>query len=279
MIHAGRFRLDRMDIEEAGPDPRRLAAAIHARLPPLSGRVPIREIARQLDIVEIREAPTSGMEAALVTTEERGEGAILVNASSSPRRQAFSVAHELGHFLNPVHRPTLPAMGFACTMQDLQSSSEASRHNKQEAEANRFAIELLAPERLVRPFLLTSPDLGAVVSLGDALWLSREASARRYVEHHPVPIVVVFSRNGIVRYSQAGQGFRHRLPASGRHVPLKREPRQIGLSDPACADARLWLSPAATPTTQLIAQTLGQQDGYAITLLTLGAPQASRKAS
>ena len=48
--------LDRMEIEEAGPNPERLAAAIHAQLQLKAGPVPVYEIAEALDIVEIREA-------------------------------------------------------------------------------------------------------------------------------------------------------------------------------------------------------------------------------
>jgi Zn-dependent peptidase ImmA (M78 family) len=68
-----------------------------------------------------------------------------------------------------------------------KASVSASRHYTQEAEANRFAIEVLAAPRLVRPYLRGVPDLAKVLMLSDALGLSREAAARRYVELHAQP--------------------------------------------------------------------------------------------
>jgi Zn-dependent peptidase ImmA (M78 family) len=44
-------------------------------------------------------------EGALLTTAERDTGAIVVNKNASPQRQRFTLAHELGHLLNPWHVP------------------------------------------------------------------------------------------------------------------------------------------------------------------------------
>jgi Zn-dependent peptidase ImmA (M78 family) len=189
--------LDRMAVEEAGPNPERIAAAIHAQLALLSGPVPIHQVAAALDIVEIRQVPLKGLEGALVSAPERDIGSIVVNSASSAQRQRFSVAHELGHFLNPWHKPIEPSGHFACRPEDLRKSwekppPEASRHLIQEAEANRFAIELLAPKKFVRPFLRGIPDLTSVWRLAKTLDLSREASARRYVELHDQPTALVF---------------------------------------------------------------------------------------
>jgi hypothetical protein len=67
--------LDRMEIEESGrADPERLAAAIHRQLGDAKGAVPVYEIARALDIIEIRECQVDHFEGALVTEAERNEG-------------------------------------------------------------------------------------------------------------------------------------------------------------------------------------------------------------
>ena len=100
------LQLDRIELEDASPHPERLAGAIHSQLGALAGPVPVHQIARALDIQEIREERLRGMEGALITTPERSYGGIVVNSQSSWRRQRFTVAHELGHFLNPWHRPT-----------------------------------------------------------------------------------------------------------------------------------------------------------------------------
>ncbi len=72
--------LDRMAIEEAGPNPERLATAIHDRLRHKGGEVPVATIAAALDIVEIREARLKGLEGALITPDDRNIGAILLNS-------------------------------------------------------------------------------------------------------------------------------------------------------------------------------------------------------
>jgi hypothetical protein len=63
--------LDRMAVEEAGPNPDKLAAAIHAQLGAKTGAVPIHAIAGALDIVHVREERLPGMEGALVMTPDR----------------------------------------------------------------------------------------------------------------------------------------------------------------------------------------------------------------
>jgi hypothetical protein len=43
----------------------------------------------------------------------------------------------------------------------LAQRHRKNRHLRQEAEANRLAIELIAPVRLLRPFLFGIPDLAS----------------------------------------------------------------------------------------------------------------------
>ena len=50
------LELDRIAVEDVGADPVRLAAAILTQLPDITGAIPVHEIARALDIEEIREA-------------------------------------------------------------------------------------------------------------------------------------------------------------------------------------------------------------------------------
>ena len=47
-----------MEIEDAGPNPDRLAAAIHRQLGHKSGAVPVGAVAEALDIVKIRQRMT-----------------------------------------------------------------------------------------------------------------------------------------------------------------------------------------------------------------------------
>jgi IrrE N-terminal-like domain len=269
--------LNRMEIEDSGPNPERLAAAIHLQLQHSSGPVPVYEIAEALDIVETREAPMRGLEGAVVTTPDRNVGSIVVNSRSRPLRQRFTLAHELGPFLNPWHRPSDSSGGFSCTRGDLgngwrRGSSPISRHVAQEIEANRFAIELLARAQLVRHYLTGIPDLAKAIELADTFGLSREAGTRRYVELHPRPTGLVFSINDVVRYVERHSDFSFVSCRPGeRLLALPAPTDEAGLSDHVEVDPRDWLGRPSRDS--LVAQTLSQRDGYAITLLVLDAKE------
>lgn len=170
-----KLQLSRMDIEDAGPNPAKLAKEIHKQLDGSGsiGAVPIESIATALDIVEIRTEPLDTFEGALITTQQRSVGKVLVNSLSAAPRRRFTIAHELCHFLNPWHKPphdTDDESTFLCTKTDMggrSASKEHTRHARQEREANRFAIELLAPQHLVKTHLEHSADLQHVLSVAN----------------------------------------------------------------------------------------------------------------
>ena len=74
--------LSRIEIESVGSDPRKLAHALLAQLPDLSGPVPIEAIARALDIVSIEVAPLASVEGCLHCDPLKSEEQIVVNANS-----------------------------------------------------------------------------------------------------------------------------------------------------------------------------------------------------
>ncbi|WP_370677203.1 ImmA/IrrE family metallo-endopeptidase [Pleomorphomonas sp. PLEO] len=73
--------------------------------------------------------------------ENEGHFIIKVNRNDSARRQRFTVAHEIGHFL--LHRDEI---GNGITDDVLYRSSLSDRR---EAQANRIAADLLMPQNLV----------------------------------------------------------------------------------------------------------------------------------
>jgi Zn-dependent peptidase ImmA (M78 family) len=267
--------LDRMAIEEAGPNPDKLAEAIHAQLKLRSGAVPVHAIARALDIAEIREERLPGMEGALVMLLDRNQGAIFANARSSSRRRRFTIAHELGHFLNPWHEPASP-MAFACTAEDLRTTwrdlpRDSNRHWQQESQANRFAIELLAPASRVRPYLKGIPGLDRVIAAATDLDISREAAARRYVELCEQPIAVVFGHNDHIRYIDADPAFPKVRYRKGDPLPFcEASPDHTGLTGHVQSEPRDWLT--RPPPGELLTQRLFQANGYSMTLLMLDEP-------
>ena len=259
--------LDRMEIEEAGPDPAAIADAVHAQMGRLDRAIPVHRIAAALDIREIRAEPLVDLEGALVMPTNRDYGVIVTKRGSGARRQRFTIAHELGHYLNIRHQPGL-AGGFACTRVDLGVTGEAglNRHLRQEAEANRFAIDLLAPTYAFAPLAAQNPSLAHVTLLADHLELSRQACTRRYVELQRWPCAAIFSTGAEVSYSVSNGAFPARPPARGRILPaLQRLPSGEGLGGHEPAEARPWGLPETDAL--VVSQTLRQQDGHAITLL------------
>jgi hypothetical protein len=78
--------------------------------------------------------------------------AIRVNKNDPARRQRFTVAHEIGHYL--LHRDEI---GDGITDDVLYRSMLS---NSREAQANRLAADLLMPDRLVAEWKRRARELG-----------------------------------------------------------------------------------------------------------------------
>ena len=260
-----------MAVDEAATSPERAAVEIHRQLGAPTGPVPVFEIARALDIEKIEQRPLDGFEAMLLTGLERDFGHVLLNGRSSPRRRRYSLAHELGHFLCVWHKQTRED-GFACRSTDMVSPRGPSYHVTQEREANAFAIELLAPVALVRPYLKRLPDLDVVLEMHLRLDISKVAAARRYVNLHAYPLAVVIAKNGVALYVDRNPTFPFLEFAAGQSLPeLPMPPAGRATSEMIDADARDWR--LSNVGRQLFCQTLVQDEGYALVLLQLEATE------
>ena len=269
------MQISRMDLDDAGGNPQRIAEAIMAQIADLPARVPVEDIAYALGIVEIRVEPLKSFEGALITSgPEKAEGSILVNARSGPRRRRYTMGHELGHFLHPHHIP--PTDGFHCTSDDMARSNAKGNGNRilQEIEANAFAAELLLPRPLFVRDLQRKRELGLdyVVELSNIYDISKEAVARRYVSLQEESCAIVFSHEGRIRYFCRHDNFPWLDIRSGSPVPeastAAKSMGKVGqASDWAEVNAGVWLS---NPDQRAMCeQTLLQQAGYRMTLLAL----------
>ena len=261
--------LDRMALDDVGTNPQRIAEAILEQMRYGIGRVPVQQIALALDIIEIRQEKLTNFEGALFTQPERDCGSILVNARSGPRRRRYTIGHELYHFLNSMHRPITQA-GFQCTAKDLRTapSKNKDRHLRQEAEANTFAIELLAPRQRIKGFTLHEADLGHVLDIANEFDISKEAAARRYIALHDEILAVIFSKDSKVLYSDRGKNFPWLCLNKNDEMPVLMPHLQNSkLSEFDEVEPSDWI--AKSQGAVLSAQTLYQQDGYAMTLLKL----------
>lgn len=257
-------RVDLADLHQ----PSQIANRIHDTIGQVDGSVPVVRIARALDVSKVTIDQFDGFEGMLLTDRRRSEGVILANTSRGDRRARFTVAHELGHFLMERHIPS-DATGFRCTAADMRESREVRRHFRQEKEANRFAIELLAPNAAFDAWARIAPDLDHVRRLSARLELSKEATARRYRELHEARMAIVFHRNGTVRYVDRQDEFADLSLRKHSTIPSLVE---TGISpgtvtEVETADPKDWFD--APPMADLSVQTLYQSNGYAITMLAL----------
>jgi Zn-dependent peptidase ImmA (M78 family) len=259
--------LDRLLVDDTPDLAAAKAQAIHRQLGMSTGAVPVYEIARALDIEEIREKPLLSFEGALLTDAERDFGIITVNSQSSSDRRRFSLAHELGHFLCSWHVQTVRS-GFACTRSDMSFPTGEEQHNRQETEANAFAIELLAPAHSMRPYLRRLPDLEHPLTIKDTLKISKAAAVRRYAALHIRKVAAIFAKDGNFSYIERSESFPY-LHIK-RDEPLPALPPPSGsqrLSEMVEADPNAWR--LRDVRGELACQALYQDGGRAIVLLYL----------
>jgi Zn-dependent peptidase ImmA (M78 family) len=258
--------LDRIALEDVSREPQKLAAWILGQIAYQHGKVPIEEIAYALGITEIRREQLTNLEGTLITTAERDCGAILVNSTSSPQRGRYTIGHELGHYLNPYHAGA-GDKARSCSKQDLSANfvMGADVHRKQEVEANRFAIEILAPRVRCRGFIGPEPDIREILRMRQEFDISREAAARRYAELHDEPIAVAFSKDNRLTYSVRSQSCPPLSVRKNELLSLPPAPKDGGavteMSHTAPDD---W---ADRFRGEIAIQTLFQKEGFALTLL------------
>ena len=267
--------IDRMEIDDAGGNPAKLAASILKQLPNLSGHIPVREIAAAIDIYEIREKPLEGLEGGLIVADDKSEGAILVRSDRPETRKRYTIAHELGHYVNPWHQSDSPE-GFRCRASDMAVEYQAhqKRALKMEGQANEFAAELLMPAKELNAFVRSKSgvDISHVLTLADRFLVSREAAARRYVTLLGEPTALVFSRENQIRYVKKTEDFPRLDVWNGDLLPADSLSRvsdtEIGeVTDWREVSGQTWLS--RSHGCILYEQTLAQQNGFRMTLLTV----------
>lgn len=264
MPHA---KLERIDIDDVATDVESVVREIHRQLGNIDPPIPVHEIARALDIEEIKAIDCANFEALLLTGPTRDIGSICVNKKSGRRRQRYSIAHELGHFLCGWHHFNSDE-GFRCSKQDMAVPLGDKQHIAQEKEANQFAIELLAPKRMVDRYLRGLPELEQVLAMHDRLDISKTAAARRYVNLHSKPLAVVFAAGGVFQYADRGSGFPFIDMTKGQPIPQVPRSKDEELSEMVEADALDW---GLGGQSGLATQCLNQQDGHQIVLLHLEA--------
>lgn len=275
---AGSLKIDRMELADTG-NPNKLAELVIDQLKTQLNNllpIPIDEVATSCGIEAFHELSTDSFEGGLIQNEEKTRGYILVKSGSRQDRRRFTVAHELGHFINPYHVAPEGADRLLCTKLDMNLDDTATRDPRlnMEAQANEFAANILMPEKPLRAIsmLWGSPQIQSILDLQTTCNVSKEAAARRYLDLHGEPSAIVFSKDGKVRYSLCRGGFP--TLAISKNQPIHRKTltaifrdRPGTISEQEEADSHLWLNDSDAVNWDLWEELLVQQDGYRMTLL------------
>lgn len=147
-------------------------------------------IAFELGII-VKRRQLDGADARLVAANDRG--VITVSVGTHPKRQRFSIGHEIGHWIRDRDGEEM----LACSKADVSPRNQSAKNK--EAEANVFSADLLLPPYLVRPLIgAREPTIDLTLDIGKTFDTSIPATAIRIVRNAKVPAAVVV-------HSQAGR--------------------------------------------------------------------------
>lgn len=155
----------------------------------------------------LRYKPLNGAEARLVAV---GNPAIITISTDikNPRRQRFSIAHEIGHFEMHRHNSYLNL----CTKDKIdelgKGINKKGEDNNPEHEANLFASAFLLPERFFSPLCnIEDPSLEYISNIADQFNVSLTSCAIRYLHFSQEPLAIVFSQNNYIVWFHESKAF------------------------------------------------------------------------
>jgi Zn-dependent peptidase ImmA (M78 family) len=261
----------RMKLADLG-SPEALAACIIEHCPDIDIPVPLEPIAKAVGIFEIIGQRTDGFEGVLITDSAKSTGSIAYNEASGLKRRRFTIAHELGHYLMPLH-----GANAQCVKTDMGVFATKDASLRREAEANRFAAALLMPRGLFLAAArrLGEPEVQHIVTLADEYEVSKEAAVRRYVELCDDPCAVIFSRHGVAGhiYKTANLPFislRYDQPLPRQCASIQPTHAPETISECLETEPGLWFDDTrGFRSASLYEQFLDQAGGYRMTMLTV----------
>lgn len=119
----------------------------------------------------------------------------------------FTLAHELGHYYIDDHRRALESG----LMQPHIHRYEPFGKNEEwiiEREADDFAASLLMPEEQFRNDLQNSPFSGQLIqTLAKNYHVSFSSCALRYLSMELIPVMLIFAKEGIIKWQMESQNF------------------------------------------------------------------------
>lgn len=158
----------------------------------------------------IREVNSKAFDGALLRVPDRPRGIIAVRARADLRefrRQRFTIAHEIGHYVLPGHGTTSPV----CREDQIEVWGKGA--TDQEDAANRFASELLLPsEQVALVVKERAASIQTARFLSDKFQTSLTAAALKCIEVTDDACVLVMSFDGIVKRYRPSRLWRYIIP-------------------------------------------------------------------
>lgn len=190
----------------------RLAARMVQRFG-LEPPVDVEKVAAALATISIKKFPISidGLCLDLKIAGKRPK--IWLSQELGPIRRRFTLAHEIGHIVIPWHTGSI--------VDELEAprTIERGRYREMEAEANRFAAELLMPTSWVKKTSLRSNHasslMNTIVQVAD---VSFPAALFRVQKLGPPGYIGAEVRNDVVVWSARTKGTRARPPVIGSRI-------------------------------------------------------------
>lgn len=251
-----------------------LISQVQPQLPQLLP-LPIEDVARACGILEIKPLETDGFEGGLIQDEVKKHGYVLIKAGRHESRTRFTVAHELGHFVNLRHVAKHGQSQLLCSKEDMQASGVQKDRLGMEAQANEFAANVLMPKSILgtQPFMQGSAELGRILQLQALCNVSKEAAARRYAELHGGDFAIVFSKDGkLIAWPVRGGDFPWLEVKAGQTLFRDTLTRTFSgaeqdVSEQEETDSAWWLSDVDRDRWDLWEEVLIQRQGHRMTLL------------
>jgi Zn-dependent peptidase ImmA (M78 family) len=163
----------------------------------LSVPIDIAMLVKEYATLIYKDIPFEGVDGVSVNIKVPGKTPkIIINSNLPPKRQTFTLAHELGHIIIPWHLGTI--------VDDIYSQSFKDYHYSEiEHEANRFAAELLMPRDWI---LSTISRIGNDFSLlhrtiANEAKVSDQSAAIRLIDFLCPNVIYTAQENGIVLFS------------------------------------------------------------------------------
>ncbi|HBK06781.1 MAG TPA: hypothetical protein DDZ81_13070 [Acetobacteraceae bacterium] len=124
---------------------------------------------------------------------------VLVSKRIPPFRRRFTLAHELGHVLIPWHLGSI--------IDEIDGANGDVDNFQLEAEANRFASELLMPSDWVKEqIILAENPLDALFLVHDVASVSLQAASIKFADCLAPNYVIASSSGGTVDWSARSRG-------------------------------------------------------------------------